>query len=82
MHFIGKTTLSLSKNLVNKSLSYSLKSFFASKKDLYCKTLNYLEILGVPRSATDKEIKKAYYQLAQKHHPDKNPGPESKDKFA
>jgi DnaJ-class molecular chaperone len=33
---------------------------------------DYYKILGVPRSATDKEIKAAYRRLARKHHPDVN----------
>jgi len=38
---------------------------------------DYYEVLSVPRSATDDEIKKAYRRLARKHHPDVNPGDKS-----
>jgi molecular chaperone DnaJ len=35
---------------------------------------DYYDILGVPRDASDTDIKKAFRQLALKHHPDRNPG--------
>ncbi|MDO9476878.1 MAG: DnaJ domain-containing protein, partial [Pseudohongiella sp.] len=34
---------------------------------------DYYEVLGVPRDATEADLKKAYRRVAMKHHPDRNP---------
>ncbi len=41
---------------------------------------DYYTILGIPRTATPDEVKKAYRKLAHEHHPDKKHGNEAKFK--
>src|SRR5215218_9127508 len=43
---------------------------------------DYYATLGVPKTATEKEIRSAYRKLARKHHPDVNPvNTEAEDRF-
>ena len=43
---------------------------------------DYYQILGLPKTATEKEIKAAYRKLARQHHPEVNAGDKTaEDKF-
>lgn len=41
----------------------------------------YYEILGVPKHASDAEIRKAFWRLAKEWHPDRNKIPEAEERF-
>lgn len=51
-----------------------ISEFILAKRDYY-------DILGVPRDATDRQIKKAFHKLALKYHPDRNKGADAEAKF-
>lgn len=42
--------------------------------------IDYYQILGIAKSASAEEIRKAYRKMARKHHPDLNPGNKEAEK--
>ncbi|XP_054609241.1 dnaJ homolog subfamily B member 9-like [Dunckerocampus dactyliophorus] len=51
-----------------------ISEFILAKRDYY-------DILGVPKDASERHIKKAFHKLALKYHPDRNKGPDAEARF-
>ena len=54
---------------------------FVTELNLVLAEKDYYKILGVPRDAKEKQIKKAFRKLAIKYHPDKNKEKDAESKF-
>ena len=42
---------------------------------------DYYEVLGIPRTASQEEMKSAFRKLARKYHPDVNDAPDAEERF-
>ncbi|XP_055337540.1 dnaJ homolog subfamily B member 6-B-like [Paramacrobiotus metropolitanus] len=53
----------------------------SAQKKTAAKPVSYYKVLGVEKTATEKDIKKAFRKLALKYHPDKNKEEDAEEKF-
>lgn len=66
------------KDMVSQTLVFLL--LLSTVVVINCKQ-DYYQLLGVPRDASENEIKKAFRRLAIKYHPDKNKDPDAQKEF-
>jgi DnaJ domain len=64
MLLVGRLSCSFSRSRLIPSLSHF--------QCMYHKHVNYYDLLGVKRHASEKEIKFAYFKMAKRYHPDTN----------
>ncbi|XP_054721549.1 protein tumorous imaginal discs, mitochondrial-like [Uloborus diversus] len=76
---VKQTNFNLNPSLVKASPKCFLRTIHSSS---IANAKDYYSILGISKNSSQKEIKKAYYELAKKNHPDINKGdPEAERKF-
>ena len=81
VHTATNLVLSYTETMANaqSALTFAVCVFMITELILAKK--DYYDILGVPKEATERQIKKAFHKLAMRYHPDKNKSPDAEMKF-